>query len=278
MVHERAFSVGVHGIFATRICTEPATASALAALLTDPRWPWLMNRYEFDTLAPKKKLQQHDKALTKATGTTRLAQGFLAPGRSALHLMCSPTPDEVRATCVISTGRELHPQCATPYKVRITQRATVWPEHASLPAWLEVVHSVVATCRVSCGVIAGWPSFDLARSDSAMGGNASAEEQLPADYVVENAAVNPYKVTQLGGDMVGPPRWGTYLAQSWVDRIGGRAAIEAAAAPHAIRDIGGDVVFIQLTEAIESSQSAECEQKRLAFRELMRPILPPGIP
>ena len=276
MSSEASSSVGVHGVFATRICTEPATASALAALLTDARWPWLMNRYSFDTLPPKKKLQQHDKALTKKTAAARLAQGLLAPERSALHLMCSPTPEEVRSECVVSTGRMEYREFDAPYKIEIVQRATSWPGHALMADWLEVLHCTMATCRVSCGIVTGWRTYDLARSDAGLG--LSPSEQLPPDYFAENRATNAHRVTRLGGDMVRPPRWGTYLAQSWVDRIGGRAAIEVAAAPHAIRDIGGDVVFIQLTGSIEASQSAECEQKRLALRELMRPILPPGIP
>lgn len=275
-VPERIFSVSVYGAFGLRICEEPATAGTLGTLLTDPRWPWLVNRYEYYTPPPKSRLLK-SKALTKQDGAATLAEGLLSPDRASLYMMNSPSQDEVRSSYVLSTGREASSQFETPYRFGLTQRGGTWPEHASIPKWIEVIHLIMATLRVSCGIVSGWDSWDRASEDTSMNSMRSSRDKLPEPYLSENRLTTMYSGTRLGANMVRPPRWGTYLAKHWVEQIGGTEAVERAAAPFLIRDCGGSVVYIQLTSSIEDSMSDECEQKRRALCKLMGPILPPGV-
>ena len=141
-------------------------------------------------------------------------------------------------------------------------------------AWVDLVEEVAASLDVVHGVLGVFDSADVALSDIT-GIHTFLNDQELHPWPNEISQTE-YSRPELGDQYVRHPRWGTLLAQKHVDAIGGRETITREVSPAAVRDVGNDTSFIQLTP-IEDALSAVAEEKRQALARLMQPILVPEI-
>ncbi len=139
-------------------------------------------------------------------------------------------------------------------------------------------HAACDELEARHAVVGAWPSVDWAIADSwtmrtvldtpkgdlVLGPNQKFQEQI--------SLASSWKLF-FGRTYARHPRWGNYLNDVHLEKIGGVERIAAEVEPAAIRRVG-ELTYVQLTSSVETGMSAEAGVKRDKLEALMAPMLP----
>jgi hypothetical protein len=274
--------VGFAGYFARPLCTDPARAAQVAALLVDRRWPWPPWWASF---RPEGRYNERSRArkVVGGKGRDHLVAGIIDCAHRKLELSRSSQQADNHAHVQLKTGCKPVPSDAEcPYDLEGQTRGHELPDGADLMAWLELVHELMVACDVGHAVVPVWPTASACLADvSFMRIVVDTrwgvfDKGPPPDFEQQNSRANFWRI-ELGGTYVRHPRWGTYLGRSHLERIGGLDAIRAAVDGIHVRELG-DLVFLQLTERPEGALTAEGAHRRQQLEAVMEPIVAPARP
>ncbi len=189
-----------------------------------------------------------------------------------IHLVTSRADQSNHAWVVVDNGQpELaHEGVAYPLSARGMCRADV-PAGRSLEAWLGVVRELASLVAAAQGVI--WADLDERPIVARQFLTGSHQPKMPPDHPHnESARINRVR-NELGERYVRPPGWGTFLRQSHLDAVGGRARLVEFVQPAVVEDIG-PLLYVQLS-TLADALAPETEARWRALTELLAPITVP---
>ncbi len=255
---------GFAGYFDHALHEDESRRTCLVDLLLDSRWPKPLRRATLTPrdLAKKERRQRSDR--------DSLIRDLTAPDLSMATLRAGAADVPVYAR--FDTGQRRLKRYAVGYEILLM--AEEGSSSQASNAWIDLALEVARALAAVHGTLGVFDSADAALSDvTGVHRFLNDQELHPRPHEISQTE---YWRPELGDQYVRHPRWGTLLAQKHVDAIGGRETITREVSPAAVRDVGNDTSFIQLTP-IEDALSPVAEEKRQALARLMQPILVPEI-
>ena len=272
--------VGLAAYFERAVWRDAARAERIAALLVDPRWPWIPWWASYSGL--HKRDDRSSVRVGGKNGVTPLVRGFASDKVSALR-MNRARGDSNFTSLMLDLDRTIEEW--DPFRLLITCRSAELPAGKSFEDWVALAHELITAVGALHATIGAWPTFDMAIGDTWLTRiildtpKRDINLGLPPDFDEQMSLMSKWK-HKLGRVYARHPRWGTYLHAGHVAAIGGVERIRAEVAPARV-DAVGELTYIQLTATIDTALTSEAGVKRRALQTLMAPILlgaplPPG--
>ncbi len=264
--------VGVAIYYATPPATVAGRIERLAQLLTDARWPWLP--WWASYTAVDKRNDRSSIRVGGKNGTAPLLDGMSSPTMRTLH-MNRARGDGNFTTVLLSLLRAGNP--GTAMSTWITCRSAELPPDKTFEDFIALTHDLVLALGSRHATIGAWPTFSHARCDTWQTRmildtpKGDINLGLPSDFSEQLSLLSEWGFL-LGETYARHPRWGTYLHPGHVAAIGGLDRLRAEVAPARL-DAVGDLLYVQLTDSIDTAMSPLATEKRLALEGLMAPIL-----
>lgn len=262
---------GVAIYYATPPAEVPGRVERLAQLLTDARWPWLP--WWASYTAVDKRDDRSSVRVGGKNGVAPLLDGMSSPAMRTLYMHRARGDGDFTSVrmSLLHAGR---PSALSTW---VTCRSAELPPGKTFEDFIALVHELVGALGSKHATIGAWPTYDHAVSDTWQirmvldTPKGDFDLGLPAEFSAQLSALSKWGYL-LGDTYARHPRWGTYLHPGHVEAIGGVERIRAEVAPARL-DAVGDLLYVQLTESIDTGRSALATEKRLALEALMAPIL-----
>lgn len=273
-----AFTLGYHGVHKTSVHASEATADRVAALLTDPRWPWqpsIVRPLHF----PGRPVYPWPAGRVSAAKIQETVRDILvSESTTGITLVASRQDAGNHAWLDVRSGQAEYTGYATntayAFDIRAMCRAHGLPRAKSIDAWIEVMHELTLALDVPNAVI--WAGPDERPIIALLYGTGSERP----DMVVDSPRYEVLRVSrsraELGSKWIRPPAWGTYLRPEHVTAVGGRERIVEVVAPPVVRNVG-ELLYVQMSEHVADALSPEVEARRRAFADLLEPITVPRL-
>ena len=187
-----------------------------------------------------------------------------------IHLVASRNDALDHAYAHVDAGRAEYTGrpdgTAFPFEAKLFCRGEALPAAASVDAWVELVHELVALLEAPSAVIFARP--DERHVWSLLYGLGSARPDQPPDHPHnQNARLAGARRT-LGAERIRRPEWGTYLAPAHVAAVGRDRLVAAAAVA---RDVG-PLLYVQCSERAADALGAEALARQQALASVLAPV------
>lgn len=276
--------VGLAAYFTAPPSDDAARVARLADLLVDRRWPWLPWWASYSAWD-----KRQDGKSVRVGGVNGVAPLLAALARRDLtRLWLDRTAGRDNFTSVALSLNVHAAAQGDPLTLWVTCKSVDLPKGKSFTDFLALAHELILAVGANHATLGAWPTFNQAVSDTWLTRmvldtpRGDINLGLPADFAAQIDLVGTWR-RDVGGTYARHPRWGTYLHAAHVAAIGGVEKVRAVVDPARIDTIG-PLMYIQLTDSIESALTAEAGEKRGALQTLMAPILvgapvpPPPVP
>lgn len=255
---------------------QESKAKALANLLVDARWPWVPWWASFSGKTKQDAIKS--KRVGGKNGSQPLVEGLLSDDLTKLYMDRAKGDGNFTSVSLDLDASKVDPRHETPYQLRITCRTADLPPGKTFEAFVALLDDLVTLLEARHAVVGAWPSFDWAIADSwtmrTVLDRAKGEVILsPGGKFQEQISLASSWKLFFGRTYARHPRWGNYLNDVHLEKIGGVERIAAEVAPAVVRRVG-ELTYVQLTASVETGMSAEAGAKRDKLEALMAPILP----
>ncbi len=251
------------------------TAERVAALLTDPRWPWQPSTIR-PTQRPGHAVYPWPKGkVARAALQATVRDVFASELSTGVDLVCARTDASNHAWAHIYNGRLAPHEEDVPFPLEslmLCRDAT--PPGKSVDAWLGVVRDVAALAYSVHGVV--WVGDDEAPIFARQYLVGRAQPRQAPDHPANEIDRVLRARRELGERYVRSPGWATFLRSAHVEAVGGRARLLAAVAPPVVHDVG-DLLYVQLSATVADALAPATEARRRALADLLAPITVPAV-
>jgi hypothetical protein len=248
-------------------------ASRVAALLTDPRWPY-QPALVLPTPAPGDEIYGWPRGKVAAKVLAPTIEGVIrSPLARGIHLSMSRKDAANHAFVYIDNGspRAFREPGLYPYTGHGLVRFPL-PPAKNIEGWLALVRELAAVLEAVHGVI--WVDMDERFLIGRQFISGTPDPREPPDYPGNEARRIVRARNLLGDRYVRFPGWATLLRSAHVDAIGGREKLLSIVKPPVVHDVG-DLLYVQLSSSVEDALAPETEARRQALVELLGPIIVP---
>ncbi len=257
---------GFVGYFSKPIAQDLKLVERLFCLLADKRWPWLPRLAEYAVSDGGKKSKKIP--IAKRTQLA-LVEAFVDESFYRLSIDLSRDDKKNISSVAIDTGSNAS-SYALPFSCEFQTRGYGMKKGKDVQGWIDLMHDFVKALQITHAVLPVFGNQDACTSD--ITGIKISLDGVPAHPRPNERLLDSVWRDNLGVGHLRHPRWGTYLNKNHIEKLGGVALIQKKIDPFLVKDFGG-LTFFQLT-SIEDCLSLNAEEKRLAFSELAKPLLP----
>lgn len=266
-------AVGLHCVFAEPLNSVPERVERLAELIIDPRWPWELSLLRLGIVPGQQIDRERKRNLPRTQSLGLVQQALSAYEVSDVGVSCSAQERLNHAWMYVHTGRNVIPGSAYPLELRAFCRAEWMPEQKPIGPWLALLHELVRAVGAVHGVVVVADEDSVHDEVFLITTTRDGVRLNPRADEIDQISGSGLARHELGRRFVRHPRWGTYLRADHVAAVGGRAKI-AAISPAVLVDVG-DLLYVQLTESLETADSPEGTAKQRTLADLLAPITVP---
>jgi len=273
--------LGFAARYATRLVDSPERAKRVAALLVDPRWPWLASSFTAGELADLTKSSPAVR-IASEKAAPKLADSILDPTKRVVRLK-RVTRDEQFCEAWVDTGTFVLSTWDQPFSATGHTRGHELPEGRTVEGWIALIHDLMVALDVASAILPVYETANAVFADILLMSivrdsrwTGTTDLGSGDDLAEQNDRANYWR-DLVGARYVRNARWGTYLRDHHIEAVGGLDRIRSEVEPARI-DRLGELVYFQLTESVEDAIGPACNAKRRAFDAVLAPILPPPKP